>query len=57
VRGPQDADKQRPYYGRGLVLFARASRKNDASRPGLGWIKAQKASSHVRYPNYQAGCA
>jgi len=37
----QDAGKQRPYYGRWLVLFAHISRKNDANWPGLGWIKAR----------------
>ena len=30
----QDAGKQRPYYGRWLVLFAHISRKNDANWPG-----------------------
>jgi len=32
----QDADKQRPYYGRALVLFAHVSRPSDASLPDLG---------------------
>src|SRR5579885_2220301 len=32
----QDADKQRPYYGRGVVLFARVSRSSDANMPA--WV-------------------
>src|SRR5579885_1967924 len=32
----QDADKQRPYYGRGVVLFARVSRRSDANMPA--WV-------------------
>ncbi|HLG75580.1 MAG TPA: hypothetical protein VKX46_04160 [Ktedonobacteraceae bacterium] len=35
----QDADKQRPYYGRGLVLFAQGSRTSDANPACLdGWM-------------------
>src|SRR5579884_3125684 len=32
--GTQDAGKQRPYYGRALVLFAHFSCKTDAFWPG-----------------------
>jgi len=36
----QDADKQRPYYGRALVLFAHVSRKTTRTcLPGWGgWM-------------------
>jgi len=39
AHSPQDADKQRPYYGRGLVVFAYVSRKFDANLPAWGrWM-------------------
>jgi len=37
----QDADQQRPYYGRELVGFAGVSYKSDASQPAWGeWMCA-----------------
>src|SRR5579885_1296252 len=35
---PQDADKQRPYYGRGLVLLARVSREIGVNDAWCGYV-------------------
>src|SRR5579885_847948 len=34
----EDADKQRPYYGRGLVLLARVSREIGVNDAWCGWV-------------------
>jgi hypothetical protein len=50
----QDAHKGRPYYGRGLVLFARVSRKSDVNLPG--WVDGRWDPGQVPGPVHQAGC-
>ncbi len=49
----QDAGKQRPYYGRGLVVFAHGTRPSDVGMPGLGWIKVHELPSHVQHLDHQ----
>src|SRR5579885_2966472 len=49
----QDADKQRPSYGRGLVLFARTLRKTDAASLG-GRDQGASAPRPVQQPAKQA---
>jgi hypothetical protein len=50
----QDAGKQRPYYGRVLILFAHISRTSGAGMAWFGVDQGALAPNHVQKPGNQA---